>query len=80
MMWSGTYQSSFWLDQWPILAIHFVIQSTGITQVVASAITSPQWRGGGATVHTFASLYRMIQMGGIWWKKMGGVNNLIKAI
>lgn len=29
------YESSFWFNQRPILSVHFVVQSAGVTQVVA---------------------------------------------
>lgn len=51
-----THQSSFWFDKWPILAVHFVIQSTGVAKVVTSAVSSPQWRAGGTTIYTLSAL------------------------
>ena len=38
-----THQSSLWLDQRPVLAIHLVVESAGIAEVVPVAITPPQW-------------------------------------
>lgn len=51
-----TYQSSLWLDQGSVLAVHFVVQATGVAQIVSRSIASPQWRRCGATIHTLASL------------------------
>lgn len=39
----GCRQSSLGFDQGPVLPVHFVIESTGVTQIVPSAISSPQW-------------------------------------
>lgn len=51
-----TYQSSLWLDQRPILSVHFVVEATGIAQIMSGAVASPQRRGGGTTVYALASL------------------------
>lgn len=50
-------QSFFWPDQRSVLAIHLVVQSAGVAQVVACAITSPQRGGSGPTVHAFSGLW-----------------------
>lgn len=51
-----TYQSSLWLDQRSILSVHFVVEATGVAQIVSSAVASPQRRWGGATIHALATL------------------------
>lgn len=38
----NTYQSSFRFDERPVLAIHFIIETTGVTKVMAGAISPPQ--------------------------------------
>ena len=50
-----TYQPALWLDKWPVLAIHLVVETAGIAEVVAIAVPSPQRGGGGATVYTLAA-------------------------
>lgn len=53
---SGSYQSLLGSDQWSVLAVHLVVQSTGVTQVVACAIPAPQRGSGGSTVNTLSGL------------------------
>jgi hypothetical protein len=36
-----TYQSALWLDKRPVLAVHFVVEAAGITQIMAISISSP---------------------------------------
>lgn len=38
----GCRQSSLGFDQGPVLPVHFVVESTGVTQIVPSAVPSPQ--------------------------------------
>lgn len=38
----GCRQPSLGLDQGPVLPVHFVIESTGVTQIVPGAVSSPQ--------------------------------------
>lgn len=38
----GCRQSSLGFDQGPVLPVHFVVESAGVTQIVPSAIPSPQ--------------------------------------
>ena len=47
-----TYQSSLWFDEGPILAVHFVIETTGIAQIMTVAITPPKGRGSCSTINT----------------------------
>lgn len=53
---SRTHQSTFGLDKWSVLAVHFMVQSTGVAQVVAGTVPSPQGGGGGTAVYTFTAL------------------------
>ena len=36
------HQTSLWLDQGPVLAVHLVIEAAGVAEVVAVAVSSPQ--------------------------------------
>lgn len=49
---SGCRQSSLGLDQGPVLPIHFVVESTGVAQIVPSAVSSPQRGRGSPTIYT----------------------------
>ncbi len=51
-----TYQSPFRFDEGPVLSVHFVVETAGVAQVVARAVSAPQRGRRGATVHTFAAL------------------------
>lgn len=53
---SGTHQSAFGLDERSVLAVHLVVQSAGVAQVVAGTIPPPQRGGGGTAVYTFTAL------------------------
>ncbi len=50
------YQSSFRFDQWPIGAVHLVVEAAGVTEVVAVPIPPPQRGRGCSTVHTLTTL------------------------
>ncbi len=51
-----TYNSSLWLDEWPVGSVHLVVEATGVAQVVPIAVTTPQ-RGRGCTaVHAFPAI------------------------
>ena len=50
-----THQSSFGLDERPVLSVHLVVETTGVTEIVTVAVTSPQRGRGGATVDTLAT-------------------------
>lgn len=52
-----TYQSTFGSDEWSVLAIHLVVKSTCVTQIMACAISPPQGSGGSPTVHTLTSFW-----------------------
>ena len=51
-----TDHAFLWLHEGSVQSIHLVVESAGITQVVASAIAAPQRRGHCATVHTLTPL------------------------
>ena len=48
-----SYHSSSGFYEGPVHAVHFVVQPTGVTQVVPCAISPPQRGGYRPTVHTF---------------------------
>ena len=52
----GTHHALFRLGQRPVLAVHLVVESAGVAEVVSVAVASPQRRGGGAAVDTLAAL------------------------
>lgn len=54
----GTYQASFRLDERSILSVHLVVESAGVAEVVASAVSSPQGCWCCAAVYALATLYR----------------------
>lgn len=39
------------LDERPVGAVHLVVETAGVAQVVASGVAAPQRRGHGAAVH-----------------------------
>ena len=51
-----THQSSLWLDQRPVLAIHLVVEAAGVAEVVSVAVASPQRSRGCSAVDTLAAL------------------------
>lgn len=53
----GTYQASFRLDEGSILAVHLVVKSASVAEVMPSAISSPKGRRCRSTVDTLATLY-----------------------
>ena len=38
----NTYYASFWLNERPVCAVHFVVQAAGVAQVVSVTVPSPQ--------------------------------------
>lgn len=54
------YQSSRLFDKRPIHSVHFMVQATGIAQIVAGSVAPPQRCRDGATVDTLASLRKQI--------------------
>lgn len=63
---SVTHQSSLGFDKRSVDAIHLVVQSAGITQVVARTIPPPKRGRHCPTVHTFSPLSKVIKK--IWWR------------
>ena len=55
-----THQSPLRLDERSVNAIHLVVQSTGITQVVARTISPPQRGGHSPAVNTLTTLRKVI--------------------
>lgn len=53
-------QSLLWTDERPVLAVHFVVQSASIAEVVAGTISPPERGGSCTTVNTLSSL---------WWRQ-----------
>ena len=56
----ATYQSALWLDKWPVLSIHLVVETAGVAEVVAVAVPSPQRGGGGATINTLPAFWKIL--------------------
>ena len=52
----SSYQPSFRFDQWPVGAVHLVVEATGVTQIMAVAVSSPERGGRGSAVHTLTAL------------------------
>lgn len=52
-----------WLDQRPVGAVHFVVEATGVTQVVSCVVSSPQRGVGHATIHTLPAVLRLGLLG-----------------
>ena len=53
-----TYQPPLGLDERPVLAVHLVIESAGVTQIVARTVPPPQGGRRGPAVHALSSLCR----------------------
>ena len=51
------YQSSLGLDKRPVLSVHFIIETTGIAEIVTIAVPPPQRCRGRPAVHTFSPLW-----------------------
>ena len=45
----------FWFDQRPVSAIHLVVETTCVTQIVASSVPPPERSGCSTTVDTFST-------------------------
>lgn len=52
-----SYQTLLGSDERPVLAIHLVIQATGIAQVVTCSVPSPQWSSRCSAVDTLSGLW-----------------------
>ena len=59
LCWILFYQSSFGLDEWPILSIHLVVEAAGVAEVVSIPVSPPQGSSGGTAIDTFAPLCKM---------------------
>lgn len=55
---NATHQSSFGFDERSVLAVHFVVKSTGIAEVVSGAIATPKGCAGRATIHALPAFWR----------------------
>lgn len=53
---SYTHQSSFWLDQRPVLSVHLVVKAACIAEVVSCAVPSPERSAGSSTVDALPTL------------------------
>ena len=53
----STDHSPLRLDERSVHAVHLVVETAGVAQVVARAIPSPQGRGHGPAVHTLPALH-----------------------
>lgn len=53
---SYTHQSSLGLDERPILAVHLVVKSASVAQIMSGTISAPKWRRRGPTVDTLPTL------------------------
>ena len=51
-----THQSPLGLDQWPVLAVHLVVEAAGVAEVVSVSVTAPQRSGGCSTIDTLPAL------------------------
>ena len=54
--WLGTHHALFGFDERPVLAVHLVVESAGVAEVVSVAVPAPQRRRGGAAVDALAAL------------------------
>ena len=50
------YQSPLWLDERSVLAVHLVIEPTGVAEIMSVAVSPPQWGRSSAAVDTFSAL------------------------
>jgi hypothetical protein len=53
---TSAYHFSLWFHERPVGAVHLVVQSAGVAQVVAVAVPPPQRRGRRGAVDTLAAL------------------------
>ena len=55
--WKGiAYQPSLGFDQGSVLAVHFVVESACIAEIVARSVAPPQWSRSCSTVYTLPTL------------------------
>lgn len=50
-----SHQSFLRFDEWPVDAVHLVVEAAGVAQVVSGAVPAPQRRGHGATVDALSA-------------------------
>lgn len=53
-----TYRALFGLDEGTVLAVHLVVETAGVAQVVTVTVASPQRRRRGSAVDALAALCR----------------------
>jgi hypothetical protein len=53
---SKSYHFPLWLDKWSIGAVHLVVESAGVAEVVAVAVAAPQRSRYSGAVHALATL------------------------
>lgn len=58
---SVTHQPSLRFNQRSVDAVHFVVQSAGVTQVVAGTISPPEGRRHGPAVDTLSAFSKVIE-------------------
>ena len=52
----NTHQTSLGFDKRSILSVHFIVETTSITEIMTVAISPPQRSGRGPAVDTLATL------------------------
>jgi len=61
----GGHSGVLWLDERAVGAVHLVVEATGVAEVVARVVASPEGGGGGAAVHALtAFLHFLLRSGG----------------
>ena len=54
----STYQATFGFDKGTVCSVHFIVKTTGITEIMAISISPPQWSGSGPAVDTLSALWK----------------------
>jgi len=52
----GGGQATFGFDKGTVCSVHFIVKTTGITEIMAISISPPQWSGSGPAVDTLSAL------------------------
>lgn len=60
----STYQTSLRLDEWSPGAIHLMVQTAGIAEIVASAVPTPERCAYGPTIDALSALAEMGSVSG----------------
>ena len=55
---SQTYQATFGFDKGTVCSVHFIVKTTGITEIMAISISPPQWSGSGPAVDTLSAFWK----------------------